>query len=636
MNRLAFRSLGLPLSISLLLVATACEVRTTTPTRDGGGDPLTDGQVPSGCSPTAPGLRCFGTEAVDCLPDGSEGARLDCATSGTMCVDGLGCRLCMPGRTQCNGNDVQTCKADGTGWEVSATCDPAAGQTCNASRGVCTSACEEAAKDNSYIGCEYLPVTTSNSQVDAEFIPAVVVANPQTVAVNVTVTGPAGFNQTRSVSPGATETIELPWVSALKGSLGAERSALVPGGAYRLVSTMPVTVYQFNPLEYRIARDCIDSFGECDSSTVDDWFGFPVCDNQCFSYSNDASLLLPTHVMTGNYIVMSRPTLQLQRGGGTSASPGFFAVVGASETPVTVDIQFSANTLAGDGVSAQTPGSSATFTLNQGDVLQVLSGTPSSCTPGTSESGITYCLVGEDYDLTGTEIRASGPVQVIGGHNCSFVPYDKYACDHMEEALFPLEAWGKESIASKNQPPMSRNEPHVVRILSGADGNTITFDPPSVGGGSVTLNLGQFVEFESTENFRATGTGAFLMGQFIVGQSYHSSTPLDAQGDPSMSLGIPSEQFRTDYTFLAPSSYPTNFVNVTAPTGATVTLDGSPVSGFIPVGGSGYSVAQVSIGAGQHHITSDQGFGIVVYGYGQFTSYMYPGGLDFEEINVPF
>ena len=61
--------------------------------------------------------------------------------------------------------------------------------------------------------------------------------------------------------------------------------------------------------------------------------------------------------------------------------------------------------------------------------------------------------------------------------------------------------------------------------------------------------------------------------------------------------------------------------------------DGAPVMGFQPVGGTGFSVAQVPIPAGQHSISSDQPFGIVVYGYGQYTSYIYPGGLDFEQIN---
>ncbi len=42
------------------------------------------------------------------------------------------------------------------------------------------------------------------------------------------------------------------------------------------------------------------------------------------------------------------------------------------------------------------------------------------------------------------------------------------------------------------------------------------------------------------------------------------------------------------------------------------------------------------ISGGSHHISGTAEFGIVVYGFGEFTSYMYPGGLDLEVIDVPF
>ena len=35
-------------------------------------------------------------------------------------------------------------------------------------------------------------------------------------------------------------------------------------------------------------------------------------------------------------------------------------------------------------------------------------------------------------------------------------------------------------------------------------------------------------------------------------------------------------------------------------------------------------------------MTGNQEFGIVVYGFGNYTSYMYPGGLDLEAIDIPF
>jgi len=66
-------------------------------------------------------------------------------------------------------------------------------------------------------------------------------------------------------------------------------------------------------------------------------------------------------------------------------------------------------------------------------------------------------------------------------------------------------------------------------------------------------------------------------------------------------------------------------------------LDGAPVT-LSPIGATGFSLGRVqALGAGpaadgSHSITGDLAFGITVYGYGQYTSYWYPGGLDLSNI----
>lgn len=595
-----------------------CDARTPPIMRDGGGG---DGGGPiTSCYAGGPAFRCEGNLSVACNADGSEGARTNCIDSGMVCVDRLGCLPCRPSSFSCEGNDVVRCADDGSGYAPFMTCDASAGRMCNSLVGACTSPCDDAASANSYEGCDYWPVTTLNSQVDEAFIPAVVVANPQTSPVTVTLTRGGSPVETRTVAPGTVESINLPWNLALKGTFGEEASVLLPNASYHLTATLPVTVYQFNPLEYEQGGS--------------------------FSFSNDASLLLPSHAMTGNYTILSQPALMLEQEdlffGDTSqlTSPGFFTVTSVGATAATVTIQFRARARAStDGaVRAFNAGETGTFSLNQGDILQVVGETPTTCdrSGGMDSDGFVatyYCRVPRDYDFTGTEIRATGPVQVVSGHNCAFMPFNRWACDHLEEALFPQDAWGNESIVVKTQPPMGRTEPNVVRIVSGADGNALSFDPPVSGG--MTLNRGEFMEFEATQSFRVVGTGPIMVGQFLVGQDYagSGSSGSEGQGDPAMSLAIPSEQFRTEYTFLAPSSYPTSYVAVTAASGATVTLDGTPVSGFAPVGSTGFGTTNVMIPPGRHSITGSQPFGIVVYGYGSYTSYMYPGGLDLEAIN---
>lgn len=106
-----------------------------------------------------------------------------------------------------------------------------------------------------------------------------------------------------------------------------------------------------------------------------------------------------------------------------------------------------------------------------------------------------------------------------------------------------------------------------------------------------------------------------------------------------MTLAVPVEQYRLDYQFHAPTNYESNYVNITAPTGATVTVDGTPVDAglYTPIGASGYGVARIALsnaGNGSHTASSSDPFGITVYGFGQYTSFWYPGGLDLNVIPV--
>ena len=45
--------------------------------------------------------------------------------------------------------------------------------------------------------------------------------------------------------------------------------------------------------------------------------------------------------------------------------------------------------------------------------------------------------------------------------------------------------------------------------------------------------------------------------------------------------------------------------------------------------------SHAKIGGGAHEVTGDQAFGIQVQGFGSYTSYMYPGGLELQQISTP-
>lgn len=493
--------------------------------------------------------------------------------------------------------------------------------------------CAAALEAQSYIGCEYWPTATSNSQLDKKFKFAVVAANPTGTDATVTVERQGAQVAQVPVTAGGLEVIELPWVTELQAG-----SALAAGGAYRVTSSVPITLYQFNPLEFRQPP------GTCDESQL----------LSCFSYTNDASLLLPKSALRGEHYVVSYPALHFGTSGPLGAEwtnlPGLMSVT-ATEDGTTVRVRTSAHVAAGPGVAALGAGAQATYQMNAGDVLQLttaalpdepIAAPGRTCTvvPDIFETDY-YCPAPKEWDLTGSYVDADKPVAVLGGHECTFIPFDKRACDHLEESIFPVEALGQDLIVTSPREVGSigsgQGTPdyHFVRVLSAADGNAITFDPPSVyPNTNVVLDAGKWIEVGPIlEDFRILADNKILVAQYVSGQEFAGNAEA---GDPAMSVAIPTEQYRVAYTFLAPTTYTHNFVNIVAPAGTAITLDGAtvPAGEFQPIGGSGYSVARHKIDGGVHNMHGTKNFGIVVYGYASYTSYMYPGGLNLETITI--
>lgn len=612
-------------------------------------------------------IVCAGNWTATCDEDGNLSKLENCRLSDQVCAEGLGCRKCIPSSKSCgNSNDLIVCRDDGSGYKRDENCDASRGMYCGLDLGRCDDLCQEAQETHSYIGCEYWAVPTINSLLGsnleseasaASFPFAVVISNPQAVSAKIKIESNGTVVKSAVIEPGGVESIELDRIPELTGipiddneeETSRQHSVKVEHGAYRIESNVPVTAYQFNPLDYRVSSNGKD----------------------IYSYTNDASLLLPTHTFTGNYLVMSRPSWLLKRTlhfdsqcGGDEQPPcdeemidatsGFVAIVGVEDSATKVEIKTTAYTVASaDGVSipALAPGDSFNTTLAQGEVLQLLSGAPGSCAGGHESDKTSdcfkdstmgeicatlefkYCKVGSDYDLTGTSITASGKVAVIAGHDCTFIPYYRWACDHLEETMFPIEAWGKEVFAARTQPVY--DEPNVYRVLSGSNANRVSFT--SNVHGSVVLNRGDFVEFTTKKDFRVRAHSPIAVAQYLVGQDYEgfqTAKPL-SKGDPSMTLGIPREQWRSKYAFLAPDSFPVSYVNIIAKRGQVILIDGEWVGeDWSDIEGTEMAAARVEIEGGSHAIESMYPFGIEVYGYAPYTSYMYPGGLDLCLINL--
>lgn len=240
-----------------------------------------------------------------------------------------------------------------------------------------------------------------------------------------------------------------------------------------------------------------------------------------------------------------------------------------------------------------------------------------------------------DYDLTGTRIEASGPVEAFGGHVCAYVPYTNEACDHLEVQLPPIQTWGREYVSRPMTDGGGPGE-NLVRVVAAFDGTYVTVEPPQGGVGEAWLDANQWVEFMAAEPFRVGADHAIQVGQFLVGQYYPE--PDAARGDPAMTVLVPSEQFRSDYIFVAPSSYNPgtngqNFLLVIRSPGMEVRMDGTPVSADWQAA-AGREVGIVLVDGGTHTITGTAPFGMIAYGLGSFTSYAYPAGLNLDPITI--
>ncbi|MDD5307107.1 MAG: IgGFc-binding protein [Deltaproteobacteria bacterium] len=468
--------------------------------------------------------------------------------------------------------------------------------------------CEEAAQSHTYVGCDFWPTVLPNT-VGTHFDYAVVVSNAGTATATVTIEHEGKVVASGDVAPSGLKKFFLPWVAALKnwnvpcGETGfpvlpLSASKRVVDGAYHLTSTVPVTVFQFSPLEY----------GAKGGPEGKDWSACKKCIGGCYSYTNDASLLLPSTALTGNYRITAPP--------GQNASvvePGYFAVTGIEDgTTVKIKVGPLGEVKAGGGLSAAQAGQIFSFKLAKAEVV-IVTGTPTT-------------------DLSGTILNADKPVQAISGAPCHQMPAGVTACDHLEETVVPAETLGRRYFVVV--PTSARGQPvgHIVRIYGNVDNTKLTYFGVPPAGAPATINAGEVYDLGQVgTGFEVKGSHELAVTSFLLGSQISDTQSSHSQGDPAQSNVQPVEQYRKKYVFLAPDDYISSYADVVAPTGAAITLDGETVTAAEEKASNGYAVRRIKLGAGQdgaHVIESDQPFGMQVMGYGSWTSYQYPGGLN--------
>ena len=552
------------------------------------------------------------------------------------------CTACIPGMKRCKDDDiVLQCDEFGTAFEQFADCNGAqTAQICF--EGGCVKLCDLNEKWNMYMGCDFWAADLDNyfgpggrdgynDAAGSQY--SVVVSNPHhKYPADVQVFNSEGLVEfdsadsplpTEPLEPGALRIYNLP-------RRDVDGTILAPL-AYRVQASIPITAYQFNPL------DNVDVF------------------------SNDGSLLLPSNVLGKFYYYMSREqTFETTRANLTVIA------VRTGDTQVTVDVTaptlVGENAHTGETIKHLEPGDTYTATLTQFDVLNI----------ETDKMG---------SDLTGSRILASRDVAVIGASECANVPntagcdeekglceydgetkcitdydciqagFNTCCCDHIEHQLFPVKSWGLRYLASKMYP--RNQESDYYRIIAAENNTVVTTLPPQTV--IPVLDAGEWIEFASKQNFEIVAKKPIMVGHFMA--SEHAPEPnVNGQpgiddagtGDPAFMLIVPVEQYRQDYVFLAPDKYLEDYVTIVAPSDAQVWFDCEEIvpatiaekceplaeSDFELFGTGEYGTAKFEIDDGVHRLYADMPIGVAVYGYDQYVSYAYAGGLNMIDLGL--
>jgi hypothetical protein len=490
---------------------------------------------------------------------------------------------------------------------------------------VCRSECDLAAGDMSYIGCEYWGAYLDNLITDANSNHTFVLSNPNEKTANVYIFNRAHATAT-TVSPYKTVTIAPHDVVAVEmhntGYNMSKASGILPN-AYKIRADIPITAYQFSPL------------GNPDA------------------HSNDASLLLPANVLGSDYIGMTWIS-EYGSNGSTNDHRSYIAVIatepGNTAVTVTTTSDITATETASikvtstqsvntTKISALAKGATFTYTLPQYSVLTLM-----------APVGKNVTLPNAPYNQTGTRIHADKNIAVFGASRSTYVPTQtETSCcrDHIEEQLFPTQAWGKSYFAAR---AYSTGKAGDFWLITAKEDNTTVILPDDLTdiqtinkvasskkiGGRITLNAGEtFPAFETRSNFEIHADKPISVGQFLPSQGYNGLSI----GDPSFILTVPYEQYRSDYDFMVPTKFDVNYITIITPKDGQIEYDGkllksSDYISFTQLGTTDFYVAYYKVQPGVHHIVSDKPFGLYSYGYYNMSSYGYPIGLDLKILNT--
>lgn len=527
----------------------------------------------------------------------------------------------------CTGEAVQTCQPD---------------QGCG--NGKCVTACEAAAASLGSIGCSFTTTPPDTlRQLDSSCF-AAFIANTWSTPATLTATyGTSPLDLSKSVYraiPSPTDYTQISY-QRIDGPIPPGEVAIV---FLEQADPAPDVTPDLNPIacpkEVTEALHANATKGH--ETGIYNAFHLetdvPVSAYSIFPYGGaksfitGATLLLPLSSWGTNYVMFD--ALPPLVGNGKP-----FIQLVSQEDDTVIRIKPTAELSVGDGVAPALPGAVTSYTLQKGQVLEIL----------------------QSLSLDGSVLESDKPVAMFAGAQCTDIPADTEACDLLHQQIPPLNQWGSSYSAVpyttrrdpfQGQPPLP--ESVLWMIAAARDGTVLTYDPepsgsatpPTMGGAAPpnpiphTLSAGQVVSFYSDHPFHVRSQGndyPIYVANYMTGALWYYT-----DGDPDFVNVVPDGQFLSDYVFFVDHTYRTStltFVRQNDGHGfKDVNLDClGPVTSWTPLGSDGtieyawvditrHGLPNGKCTTGRHEATSDGPFGLYVWGIDNAVSYGYPAG----------
>jgi PKD repeat protein len=440
-------------------------------------------------------------------------------------------------------------------------------------------------------------------------------------------------------------TVEIPGASpnSYVGSAGT----LVPFAIFTINPNQVCTVTIANSVAYMGNVAGVINNKAIRVKTLQPTFPPFVCYSHIYSSAqSDASLVLPVNTLGREYYTQNYP--QRLHGinlGGTNPGPhrSFIAIIatdpGVTNVEVTLPPGYPLNGVSINSGNTGPASSTFSFSLNQGQMFQLLSATTTNATLALDLTGTRVITTSNTGECKKIAVYSGSSRVEIRGPTCN---PSTTSGDNLYEIMYPTAAlWKNYIIPPIIGRPSGNGSNTVVRVVGLKNNTSVSFN----NGTPQVINAGQVIT-----RFETTVLNIAASEPISVAQFYTSTLGCQTGsnlGDPSMVIWSPLEQTLNKITLFASYrdaiSATGSYVQVITKTIDTsrFRLDNQKIPFTVVPANPAYSFAnrQVTtastsnLNQGIHNLTSDSGFIAVSYGWGNYESYGYSSGANIKNLN---